>query len=366
MKLEKIKEGSVEFQAPKYGKVPSREMSVFYNPVMSFQRDLNVVLLKSLNKKDLLMADILAGSGVRSLRFLKEFNGVKSILVNDINPKAHSLIKKNIKDKRAIITNKNANDVLNDFSAFDYIDIDPFGSPNYFLDLSIQKLARNGILAVTATDTAPLSGTYPSACLRKYWSVPLRNELMHELGLRILIRKIQLIGAQYDKALTPIFSHSTEHYMRVYFECKKGKKLVDDILKSHKFFHYCNVCLNRFVSDKNEEFCCNKKTSTAGHLWTKNLWNSDLVNKMIKQGDHKNFLETILEESKIPVVGFYDTHKFGKKLKIVVPKIDSLIDSLKSKGFSASRSHFNPVGIRSNCKVKDFLKAMKNNKKFIN
>ncbi len=357
-KFIKVKEGVVEFQVPK-ADIPSREMPVFYNSVMSFQRDLNVLLLKSLRKKDITAADILAGSGVRSLRFLNELDCIKFIVVNDANLNAYNLIKKNIKDKRAVITNNNANKLLFDFPTFDYIDVDPFGSPNPFLDVSIQKLARNGVLAITATDTAPLSGTYPSACLRKYWSVPLRNELMHEVGLRILVRKIQLVGAQYDKALIPIFSHSTEHYMRVYFECKKGKQLVDRMLKSHNFFHYCNSCLNRFVSDKNDEICCKQKMSTAGLLWDGNLWDQDLVKRMIKHNVHKDFLETICEESKINIVGFFDTHKFAKKFKIVVPKIDQLIKKLKDKGFQASRSHFNPIGIKSNCESKYFSKLMK-------
>ena len=47
---------------------------------------------------------------------------------------------------------------------------------------------------------------------------------MHETGIRILIRKIQLIGAQYNKALTPIFSYSKEHYFRVFLKCEKGKE----------------------------------------------------------------------------------------------------------------------------------------------
>ena len=70
-------------------------------------------------------------------------------------------------------------------TGFDYIDVDPFGSPNPFLDAAIKRIARDGILAVTATDTAPLCGTYTNACRRKYWAVPLRNELMHEIGIRI-------------------------------------------------------------------------------------------------------------------------------------------------------------------------------------
>ena len=59
---------------------------------------------------------------------------------------------------------------------------------------------------------------------------------MHETGLRILIRKIQLVAAQYDKALTPIFSYSKEHYMRAFLKNEKGKHKVDKILKLHGFF----------------------------------------------------------------------------------------------------------------------------------
>ena len=44
---------------------------------------------------------------------------------------------------------------------------------------------------------------------------------MHEIGLRILIRRVQLAGSVYDKALIPILSYSKEHYMRVFFKCEK-------------------------------------------------------------------------------------------------------------------------------------------------
>ena len=101
------------------------------------------------------------------------------------------------------VQDKDANMFILESSGFDYIDIDPFGSPNFLLDSSVKRISRGGILAVTATDTSALAGSYPDACRRKYWAEPLRSEMMHEAGLRILIRKGQLIGAQFEKALTP-------------------------------------------------------------------------------------------------------------------------------------------------------------------
>ena len=57
--------------------------------------------------------------------------------------------------------------------------------------------------------------------------------MMHETGLRILIRKVQLIGMQYEKALFPIFSYLKDHYFRVFFRCIKGKKICDEIAEKH-------------------------------------------------------------------------------------------------------------------------------------
>ncbi|MBS3106715.1 tRNA (guanine(10)-N(2))-dimethyltransferase, partial [Candidatus Woesearchaeota archaeon] len=210
-------------------KIVSKKMDVFYNPVMELNRTSSVLLLNALDKKGMQIGLPLEGSGIRGMRFLKELKKgmIKSIAFNDYDPKAVKKIKENLKlnkldkDKRIEVHQKDASLFLLESFGFDYIDIDPFGTPNPFLDAAVKRLARDGILAVTATDTAPLSGTYPEACLRKYWAFPVKSDIMHEVGLRILVRKIQLVGAQYDKAFAPIFSFSKEHYMRVYLRCEK-------------------------------------------------------------------------------------------------------------------------------------------------
>ena len=105
-----------------------------------------------------------------------------------------------------ILSEDDANLFLLKSSGFDYIDIDPFGSPNPFLENAVVRLSREGILAVTATDTSGFTGTYPKATKRKYDSRPIKNEIMHETGIRILIRAVQLFGSRHDKALIPIYS----------------------------------------------------------------------------------------------------------------------------------------------------------------
>ena len=79
-------------------------------------------------------------------------------------------------------------------AGFDYIEIDPFGSPTDFLESSIVRLSRRGILAVTATDTAPLCGTYPNTCKRKYsYWLPLQDAL-RTFDWKGLRQKLDLSG----------------------------------------------------------------------------------------------------------------------------------------------------------------------------
>jgi tRNA G26 N,N-dimethylase Trm1 len=91
--LNKIKEGSCVFYAP-IGKI-SKKLPVFYNPDMKLNRDICVLLLKAL-PIELRIADILAGTGVRSIRLLKELpkERIKSIDINDNSPNAAKIIKK--------------------------------------------------------------------------------------------------------------------------------------------------------------------------------------------------------------------------------------------------------------------------------
>ncbi|MCX6710516.1 MAG: tRNA (guanine(10)-N(2))-dimethyltransferase, partial [Candidatus Woesearchaeota archaeon] len=256
-------EGKARFTAPKED-VVSKDMGVFYNPAMKMNRDVTVSVLSACELTGIYACDLMAASGVRTIRLAKELpeGKILRIYANDMSHEAVLLLKENLKlnkmkfekwkkqeerekdeELKVIISEKDANLFLNESSGFSYIDIDPFGSPNQFLDSAVRKLSRRGILAVTATDTAPLSGTFERACKRNYYAKPCRNAFMHETGLRILIRKVQLTGSQYGRALIPIFSYYHQHYFRVFFRCEKSKELADEIIRQHGYLLYCRKCL---------------------------------------------------------------------------------------------------------------------------
>jgi len=340
--FEQKSEGKALIFVPREKKV-SKKLPVFYNPAMKLNRDVSILLLNSIKNKGMQIALPLAGTGVRGVRFLLELDKgkIKSISMNDYNERAVRIIKQNLKLNKIkktgniSIAKKDANLFILESSGFDYIDIDPFGTPNYFLDSAVKRIAREGILAVTATDTSALAGSFPTACKRKYWATPLRNELKHEAGLRILIRKVQLIGAQFGKALTPIFCYAEQHYMRAFFCCEKGKHKVDKILGQHGML------------------------GNAGPMWIGRLWDKKLASAVANKSDEK-ILKMMGAESKIPVVGFYDVHGLCKRNKIrYMPKTSNIIKKIKQKKYEASLTHLSPTGIRSNINEKELVRIIK-------
>ncbi|NTV23937.1 MAG: hypothetical protein HGA85_06230 [Nanoarchaeota archaeon] len=336
-----IKEGLAEVEISDETKI-SKKLEVFYNPVMKHNRDISVLLLSAVPDKEMQIADIMAGTGIRSIRFAKELpeGKIKYLAVNDYSSSERikaNMARNGLPDMN--VFSQDANLFLLNSKGFDYIEVDPFGTPNPFLDSSILRLARNGILAVTATDTSALAGSSRTACTRKYWAKPLKNELMHELGLRILIRKVQLIGAQYEKALLPIYSYSKDHYMRAYFRCEKGRQKADEIMKEHRYFLYDLPDLScAEVPKPGHEY--------AGPLWTGQLWDPKLAKAVCDsyRGEDKelmSFLGVIAEEAQIPSVGFYDIVKLAKIRKVKVKKIEPLLSS------TCKRTHFLGWGLRS-------------------
>jgi tRNA (guanine26-N2/guanine27-N2)-dimethyltransferase len=336
--METIKEGKaiIEIETKK---VVDKKMPTFYNPIMSTNRDFTILLLSTINKEKLDIIDPLAGSGIRSIRIIKELprNKINKIIINDIKLDfkktiTKNLEKNNINQENITILNEDANKALNTQGHFDYIDIDPFGTPNPFLDSAIRALKREAIISVCATDTSSLCGTYPKACQRKYWATPSRNELMHEFATRILIRKVQLIGAQHEKALTPIISYATDHYIKIFFKSKNSKSETDKILKQHEYY---------------EE---------KGPIWTGHINDEEIIKKMIEQKNKipitkktEKLLELLREEAKITNNFFYDLHKHSSKQKNkTIPKTNKIIKELEKKGYQATKTHFNKNAIKTN------------------
>lgn len=380
-KIKTVEEGLTKIQFPEFDKISS-DAPVFYNPHMELNRDISILALQTFQKQEdrnINICDLFGGSGIRGVRYKNEIDGVGHVFINDISETAneyerHNVELNNLKDIE--IFQHDASMFLRMHRGeFDVIDIDPFGTPSPFLDSAGYCSRRNSLLCVTATDTSALCGTYKEPCIRKYNAKPYKSEYCHETGIRILAGFVALTLAKYSKSIEVKLSHSTEHYMRLYIEVKKGSKKSDECLKNIGYISHCKHCLyrekNKGLATSTPNICpeCGEKLIQAGPLWLGEIQNEEFISKMIVESENKKLntkedvlklLESCRIEAKSPAT-FYDVHKICKILKISAPKLDLVFGNLEKEGFEAVKTHFNPLGIKTNAplkKIKEIIKTL--------
>lgn len=372
-----VREGSAEILVPKASLLTTEgnkltTAPVFYNPAMKFNRDVAVNVLRTYSNtlgEQFSVCEPMTGCGVRGIRFALEVDGVREVFLNDLNPKAYELclfnVRKNGVNDRATVKNMEANIFLDEYSMpkkrFNVIDVDPFGSPVPYLDSAVRALRSRGLLAVTATDVASLCGVYPEACLRKYGGKTLRTEYCHEIAVRLLIGYIAKTAAKYDLGIQVLFSHSTDHYIRVYVTTTRGAELANRCIKKLGYILHCFNCFHREISygvlPHLDMRCkeCGGQMDVAGPLWLDEFVNKKFCLKMLAELDEMKsvdkarltrLLNLILEEADGPQT-YYVVSRVCDKLNLRTPKKMSVIDTLHGMGYFASRTHFNANGIRT-------------------
>lgn len=377
-KIKHIEEGLTQIEFPEFDKVSS-DAPVFYNPHMEMNRDLSILAIQVFQKeqdREINICDLFGGSGIRGVRYKNEIDGVGEVSINDISETAnhyerHNIELNNLSDVE--VYQHDASMFLRmKRGEFDVIDIDPFGTPSQFLDSAGYCARRNSLLCVTATDTSALCGTYQEPCIRKYNSKPYKSEYCHENGIRILAGFVALTLSKYAKFIEVKMSHSTEHYMRLYLEIKKGSKKTDKSLKNIGYVSHCKHCLHRQTSSglasPIDDVCpvCGEKLVHAGPLWLGSIQDKDFIEKMIDETNYKKIntekqalklLNSCLVEADAPAT-FYDIHSICKSLKLSAPKFDLILDGLKNKGFIAVKTHFSPIGIKTDAEIEDIKKIL--------
>ena len=366
-----ITEGTTRVEVPvpdENSSFPPSSVAVFYNPAMKANRDVAVAAIACFSKDDpgYTYLDALSASGIRGLRIANEV-GLNTTM-SDWEGTSFELIKKNIELNN--LTNctamkRNANVVMMDGS-FDITDLDPFGTPAPFLDAACYSTKR--LLCVTATDTAPLCGAHKKAGIRNYSAVPLKTEYYPEMGVRILMGAVARTLAKYDKAMTPLLSYASAHYVRLFVSVKKGIKEADESLKEMGFLSHCFNCGDRLwkfgLAVHLDEKCpvCGHTTSLAGPLWLGKLHERDFCEKLSVETEKREFKEALKmvtacrNELDIPM--HYDVHKICKALGITAMSTVELIVALNERGFQASRTHFTGISFKTDASMEEIKKVV--------
>ena len=212
--------------------------AVFHNPAVAGSRTRSVLLLQHCIEAGILgegiiyAIDGLSASGIRARRWLNELPsqsaGRISATMGDMDPAAlnwammcheefppehgEGELLANLGDLRKSVLEHGRH----------WVDIDPYGSPLPFLDTAVQSLARRGVLEVSATDSAALTGSSKGALLRRYGARVRTDGLAHDSGLRVLLASLARAAARHERSVTPLLSVWESHHLRVSALVKRG------------------------------------------------------------------------------------------------------------------------------------------------
>jgi tRNA (guanine26-N2/guanine27-N2)-dimethyltransferase len=159
-----------------------------------------------------------------------------------------------------------------------------------------------------------------------------------------------------------VFSHSTDHYIRLYAEISYGAKKADESVKSLGYVLHCFSCLHRETAtapfSKNLEKCpeCGARMDYAGPLCLGRILDKQFCESMAKENMHRAFRNTAritkllaltIDEAEAPLT-YCVIDKVSNKLGLPVPSVAAMLKILHDNGFQAVQTHFSSRGLRTN------------------
>lgn len=378
-------EGKAEIIVPKldYYRVSPNEYvpskaPVFYNPLMKENRDLTIAvanIMRRENSRKLVFGDSMAGVGVRSIRTLLEA-GWDEAYVNDSSERAFANIVLNL-EKNGLVGRAHPSKIdANLFHAehsstgtrFDMLDIDPFGTPARFLDTGVRAVKHNGLISITATDTANLFGVEKRAAKILYGVNVFKTGFMREIGIRVLFKALAEAAARSERGIEPIVSVASRHYVKIIARVLKGRKHAFQAVSKIGFLRLrrANGIYEPLGPVDPSETRVNDSCILLGPLYLGEVFSRSWVEKIAAERIEKNWLDekiakianNLLSDNQQTPGGF-DLVGLASSLRIAPPSIRIVIQRLLEKGFQACRSGFDANCVRTDAKLDDLVKVIK-------
>jgi len=350
-----VVEGSTRLLVPETHSIQGpgkREGGVFFNRQMAFNRDVSVMFARAGGSNSRVL-DAMGGTGARGVRLANEAR-IDNVTVNDRSEESARFISRNIELNslsNCEMTNMDLRCLLAE-RTFDHVDLDPFGSPMPYLHAAIQGTRRKGLLAITATDTAPLSGAHRRKCERRYGARPLRGTLCHEAGLRILLGATARELAKFDRGMRPILCFYADHYFRAFVRLEEGAEAADASLAKLAYMLFDPETLERGLSPEADE------RNVHGPMWGGELFDREVVGRMSATPDLAEMRRcekyVALWQEELDVPFFYTLNEVASHLHISPPRMDSTLERLREVG-RASRTHITPEGFRTDVPLMEML-----------
>jgi len=285
--------------------------------------------------------EVTAATGVRGLRLLNESGAFGRFLLTEANGEAARLLEENAGAWPAATVRSLDGRNPPDGRPFDYVDVDPYGSPAPFVAAALASLADGGVLAVTATDMMVLAGVQKGACERRYGARPVRGRLGPEGALRILLGYLAREARARGRVVRPLLGYVRDHHVRAYVELTPaGPASPADPIGIIEPERWSGPALG--------------PGGPFGPLWLGPLFDRELVRALrtpstaARGPECERFLVRLREETGADVPFYFEANRLASELSLPrPPALSSLLDGLRAAGFRAARTHARPEGFRT-------------------
>jgi tRNA (guanine26-N2/guanine27-N2)-dimethyltransferase len=110
--------------------------------------------------------------------------------------------------------------------------------------------------------------------------------------------------------------------------------------------------------------CTIDNNKDIGPLWLGKLFDFEFLNGIVLEDKKFGTLRRIRKllsiwkaEANAPL-GYYEIDKLSKKLKISPLPLSDVLDSLQSSGYIACRTHFYPLGVKTNADITTIMSIL--------
>jgi tRNA (guanine26-N2/guanine27-N2)-dimethyltransferase len=189
--------------------------------------------------------------------------------------------------------------------------------------------------------------------------------------VRLLAGCTVTIAAKHDIGVKVLFSHSSEHYIRLYTQIAYGAKKSDESIKTLGYILHCFNCFHRettnYPFDSLQCPECGSKMDYAGPLWLGSIFDPTFIELMVKENRSVAFknssritklLSLAKDEATAPIT-YFVVDKLSGKLGLPSPSIQAFINGVRNEGFQAVQTHFNSRGVRTNAPNETMQKVLK-------
>ncbi|KAJ2632141.1 RNA methyltransferase tRNA(m5U54)methyltransferase [Coemansia sp. RSA 1290] len=385
-----------------------RNNEVFYNPVQQFNRDMSIAAIKTWRdvtneakqqryerstnpsktppSTQFTLLEALAASGLRSVRYAKEIDGIDHIVANDLLPDAVESIRRNVhfnglSPQLVRAHQGDAVAAMHSLPRFGVVDLDPYGSAAPFVDGAIHAVENGGLICVTCTDLAILaSNNHPETCFGKYGGNPLKAGFCHEMALRLVLNSLQQAAGRYRRYIEPLLSCSIDFYVRVFVRVHDRPLLAKTVASQTGVVYHCRYCgtfatqpFGTIDPGKGQstkyriaaaptaaQSCetCGSGQEIGGPCWLGPLHNKQFVQRMYDavcaadqsvygtQPRMRGMLKVILEElDDTPL--HYDIATLCSAVRCVCPPLTKLNSALLNAGYRVSGVHTHQGSIKT-------------------